>query len=196
MEDPAKEIISVAYQLTATESPDVQKAAVERYMTPDVGFKHPVCSVNPGPNSRESVLGIYQWYRVLSPHIDIGIESVVWDPKQNVLYVEGVQWFKLFFLPIKPAPARLVIRLTLRKKSGLYYISQQEDFYHTEDFAALLLPMSAPFVRFGLTVAGVISNLLAQTANIFGYWRPAGEPDTQVIPSYNPSEAGLYDKED
>jgi len=61
MEDPAREITSVVYQLTATDSPDVQKAAVERYMTSDVGFQHPVCSVKPGPNSREAVLGIYQY---------------------------------------------------------------------------------------------------------------------------------------
>ena len=60
MNDPAKEIVFVVSQLTATDSPDVQKAALERYMTPDVGFRHPVCYVKPGPNSRDQMLGIYQ----------------------------------------------------------------------------------------------------------------------------------------
>ncbi|KDR72910.1 hypothetical protein GALMADRAFT_252251 [Galerina marginata CBS 339.88] len=193
MEDPAKEITSVVYQMAATDSPDVQKSVIEQYMTSDVGFRHPVCSVKPGPNSREAVLGIYQWYRVISPKIDIRTESVVFDPKQNILYLESVQWFKLFFLPVNPAPARLISRLTLRKKNGLYYIAEQEDFYHTEDFAALLLPISAPFIRIGLTLGGVVSNLLARTANTFGYWRPS---EDQATPSHAPSEAGLYDKED
>jgi hypothetical protein len=69
MNDPVREISSVIYQLTATDSPDVQKATLEKYMTADVGFRHPVCEVKPGPNSRDKVLGIYQyaltvyWYR-------------------------------------------------------------------------------------------------------------------------------------
>ncbi|KAH9475234.1 hypothetical protein JR316_0012345 [Psilocybe cubensis] len=196
MEDPIKEITSVVYQLTATDSPNVQKSAVETYMTSDVGFQHPVCSIKPGPNSRDYVLGIYQWYRVLSPHIEIKVESIVFDAKQCLLYLEGIQWFKMFFLPIKPAPARLIIRLTLRKKDGLYYISQQEDFYHPEDFAALLVPVTAPFVRFGLTVGGVVSNILARGANMLGYWRPIGDVEEPGIPSVAPSESGLYDKED
>ncbi|KAF4622633.1 hypothetical protein D9613_009275 [Agrocybe pediades] len=195
MEDPAREITSVVYQLTSTDSPDVQKSAVERYMTSDVGFQHPVCSVKPGPNSREAVLGIYQWYRVLSPHIEAKVESIVFDANLNLLYLEASQKFKLFFLPVKPVPARLIIRLTLRKKNGLYYISQQEDFYHPEDFAALLVPATAPFVRFGLTIGGVASNVLARTASIFGFWAPSVESD-EALPSYTPSETGLYDKDE
>lgn len=66
MENPAKEITSVVQQLTAAESPDVQKAAFEKYMAPDVSFHHPVCAVESGPNSREELLGIYQ-YMVFSP---------------------------------------------------------------------------------------------------------------------------------
>jgi hypothetical protein len=96
MENPVKEIKSVVYQLTATNSPDIQKATLESYMTSDVAFRHPVCSVKSGPNSRDTVLGIYQyvqldfistenvfkqipycrWYRVLSPKIDIQVESI------------------------------------------------------------------------------------------------------------------------
>ncbi|KAF8966142.1 hypothetical protein BDZ97DRAFT_1756841 [Flammula alnicola] len=195
MENPPQEINSVVYQLTATDSPDVQKAAIESYMTSDVAFRHPVCSVESGPNSRNAVLGVYQWYRVLSPRIDIKLESIVFDSTQNLLYLEGVQWFKLFFLPITPAPARLIIRLTLRKQDGLYYISQQEDFYHPEDFAALLLPASAPFVRFGLAAGGIISNLLVRGANLFGYWRPSASTEEAWQPFEAPSEAGLYKDE-
>lgn len=112
---------------------------------------------------------------------------------------------------------RLIIRLTLRRKNELYYISQQEDFYHpevrlsyrftlpshhfylcipfTQDFSALLLPASAPFIRFGLTVGGVVSNILARGANALGYWRPLAEPEREAL-SHAPSESGLYDKDD
>jgi hypothetical protein len=60
MEDPAKEISSIVQQLVATDSPNVQKAALETYMTPDVAFRHPFCAVESEPNSRDSLLGIYQ----------------------------------------------------------------------------------------------------------------------------------------
>ncbi|KAF8197124.1 hypothetical protein BJ912DRAFT_954843 [Pholiota molesta] len=197
MENPVKEIKSVVYQLTATNSPDVQKAALESYMTSDVAFRHPVCSVNSGPNSRDTVLGIYQWYRILSPKIDIQVESIVFDSDQNVIYLEGVQWFKLFILPFKPAPARLIVRLTLRKQEGLFYISEQEDFYHTDDFAALLLPPIAPFIRLALVIAGILSSIFASLAQLFGLWAPspghrAQEVNGHIEPSEAAGEAGLY----
>ncbi|KAF5319214.1 hypothetical protein D9619_008726 [Psilocybe cf. subviscida] len=199
MENPAEEITAIVHKLTATDSPDVQKATIETYMLPTVSFRHPVCSVPAGPNSRYQLLGTYQWYRVLSPHIDINVESVVFDSATNLLYLEAVQWFKLFFLPISPAPARLVIRLQLVHIDGLYYIAEQEDFYHPDDFGALLLPISAPFIRFGLTTAGVVSNVSVRLANLFGYWRPGGTHEQDAggqQQSAAPSEAGLYDKED
>ncbi|KAF8151767.1 hypothetical protein B0H34DRAFT_823324 [Crassisporium funariophilum] len=197
MEDPRKEIATVVLQLTATDSPDVQKATVERYMTSDVSFRHPVCSVASGPNSRHGVLGIYQWYRVLSPNVDLNVESIgkpLFDESKNVLYLEAVQRFRLFFLPIKPAPARLITRITLRKKNGLYYIAEQEDFYHPEDFAALLFPHVAPFVRYGLAAGGMVSNIMYQAASLLGFWSPQF-PAVDADSEPTPSEAGLYDKD-
>ncbi|KAF9524214.1 hypothetical protein CPB83DRAFT_910092 [Crepidotus variabilis] len=191
MNDPEKEISLIVRQLCATDSPDVQKATLEKYMTSDVGFRHPVCEVKPGPNSRDALLGIFQWYRVLSPQVDIEVESVVFDPSKEVLYLEIIQWFKLGLLPLKPAPARLLTRLQLRKQAGLYYIAEQQDFYHTDEFAALLLPISRPFVRICLLAATFASNILVRGANLLGFWTtsiPISEP--------TPSEAGLYDKDD
>ena len=65
MENPEKEITSVVQQLTATDSPDIQKVAFEKYMAPDVSFQHPVCAVASGPNSREELLGIYQYIALI-----------------------------------------------------------------------------------------------------------------------------------
>ncbi|KIM44240.1 hypothetical protein M413DRAFT_443262 [Hebeloma cylindrosporum] len=190
MENPVKEIVSIVQQLVATDSPNVQKAALETYMTPDVAFRHPVCVVESHANSRDTLLGIYQWARVLSPRVEIKVDSIVFDENRRVMYLESVQWFKLFFLPTIASPARLITRLTLREKNGLYYISQQEDFYHPEDFAALLVPAITPVIRKGLNLGTVLSNLFVRGANMLGYWRP------YVNDAYAASDAGLYDNED
>jgi hypothetical protein len=60
MENPEEEIHGVVLLLTSASSPDLQKRTLERYMTPDVAFRHPVCAVESGPRSRKTVLGIYQ----------------------------------------------------------------------------------------------------------------------------------------
>jgi hypothetical protein len=61
MNDPERDISTVVYRLTTANSPDIQKATIEKYMTSDVAFRHPVCQVNSGPNSRNQVLGIFQY---------------------------------------------------------------------------------------------------------------------------------------
>ena len=60
MEDPVKEIGPIIRALTSSNSPDEQKATIERYMTPDISLHHPVVVVKPGPNSRDRVLGVFQ----------------------------------------------------------------------------------------------------------------------------------------
>ncbi|KAF6756619.1 hypothetical protein DFP72DRAFT_893247 [Ephemerocybe angulata] len=162
MEDPKTDISSVILNLTTTESPDTQQETVLKYMTADVSFEHPVCSVRPGPNSRDKVLKIYQWYRVL-------ISQSVFDRERQVMYVEIVQMFKLFFLPVESSAcevrphAVLVTRLELRKIKSLYYISRQEDFYHTIDFARLVLPPIVPLVWFLLTFGAIFSIVATKT---------------------------------
>ena len=61
MQDPTKEISSVVTLITAAVSPDIQSAAFHKYFTSDAGFRHPLCSVSPAPDSRETLLGIYQY---------------------------------------------------------------------------------------------------------------------------------------
>lgn len=79
MEDPAREIGRVIQSLTATPDPNIQKDAVERWVrvewqknialilyvlrfyASNVEFRHPLCTVPSGPNSRDSLLGIYQY---------------------------------------------------------------------------------------------------------------------------------------
>ncbi|KAJ3986513.1 hypothetical protein F5890DRAFT_1503148 [Lentinula detonsa] len=186
MQDPEREIASVALLLTTSDSPDVQKSAFEKYVARDVGFKHPLCYVPPSRNSRETLLGIYQWYRVMSPKIVGKVRSVVYDEGNHTLLLDMVQKFHIRISPFKPAWSRLLVRITLTEINGLYYISFQEDFYHPEDFARLLVPMLAPVILFAQTGASVASNVYANIAQVLGFWRPAGKET--VLP-----DTGLYD---
>ena len=106
---------------------------------------------------------------------------------------------------------RLIIRLTLRKENDLFYIAFQEDFYHTEvssnhviygphlyidlqDFAALLLPLIAPFVKCALGFSGLVSNVLAQGAQILGYWKVTNVESEQA--SFPSQDSHLYEPDD
>lgn len=60
MENPVKDIYKVFNLIDCVHSPDVQKAAIEKYFLQDAGFKYPVFQVEAGPRSREKVLKLYQ----------------------------------------------------------------------------------------------------------------------------------------
>ncbi|PBL00218.1 hypothetical protein ARMGADRAFT_368641 [Armillaria gallica] len=132
MQRPAHEISAVVSLITTAVTPEIQQAGIQRYFTPDAGFRHPLCAVSPGPGSRERVLGIYQWYRVMSPKLEPEVKSVVYDKEQGILILEVVQSFHFRLSPFKPAPSRLVVRLTLKEVDRLYYIAFEEDFYHPD----------------------------------------------------------------
>lgn len=141
-----KDIRHVLRSLTQG-SPSEQHDAVTRYFTPSASFIHPFCRVpsfsdTPVPfsgglslNSRTLILAIYKWYKILSPRIDIEIESTgtssppfprnqetnppppqkkVFDQRANLLYLTAHQTFSLWFLPFYQARAvRLVTVLHL-----------------------------------------------------------------------------------
>jgi hypothetical protein len=68
-----------------------------------------------------------------------------------------------------------MVHLTLRPSDddpNLLVISQHEDFYHPDDFMALLIPPMIPVVQILLRVGTVASNI---NARIFGL---LGEPAT------------------
>ncbi|KAJ8091753.1 hypothetical protein PM082_020988 [Marasmius tenuissimus] len=172
MEDPQAEISNVVSLLTTASSPEIQDATFERYLTPDAGFRHPICRVDPGPSSRDAVLGIYQWYRVMSPTLEMRVENVVFDKENCVMFLEVTQKFHIRLSPLPARWSRLVVRLTLREVNGLYYIAFQEDFYHPDDFCNLMIPPLAPLLRIALTGASVASNAYATIAQVLGFWRP------------------------
>ncbi|KAI0065150.1 hypothetical protein BV25DRAFT_1880829 [Artomyces pyxidatus] len=173
MENPARDIEQVVRLLTTAITPDIQKDAVKKFFTHDAGFRHPIVYVPPGPQSRESILGIFQWYRIISPHIDITVQNISYDADKKTLFLDLTQKFHLWWSPFSPAPARLLTRLTLRKENDLHYIALQEDFYHTDDFMALLVPPLCIPIRLALRTGAVVSNLAARTTQVlFTTWLP------------------------
>ncbi|KZP22917.1 hypothetical protein FIBSPDRAFT_824076 [Athelia psychrophila] len=176
MQDPRAELPKIISILTTTSSPALQRETLRQFYTADASFAHPLCRVAPGPSSRERILGVYQWYRVLGPVDKVEIVEVSWDqhpgghPEDGTAYVQVVQWFKIRLSPFPAVPARLTVRLTLREEGGLYYIASQEDFYHPADLAALFVPPIIPLITLALSAAGVVSNVGARVAALAGFW--------------------------
>ncbi|KAE9394962.1 hypothetical protein BT96DRAFT_923202 [Gymnopus androsaceus JB14] len=187
MQDPEREITAVVLSLITAETPDIQLEAFKKYVASDVGFKHPLCYVPPSRDSREILLGIYQWYRIMSPKIVAEIHSVVYDKENHIILLDVSQIFHLRFSPFKPAWSRLLVRITLKEINGLYYISFQEDFYHVEDFARLLVPMLAPVIRFAQVGASIGSNVCDKIGQTLGFWRPMTRREASL------PDSGLYD---
>lgn len=80
----AQEIASVIDTLTKG-TPQQQEDALNTYFLPNASFIHPFCRVpsfSQGSiplardlDSRWLILGIYRWYRTLSPRIDLTVDS-------------------------------------------------------------------------------------------------------------------------
>jgi hypothetical protein len=72
---PVEEIPAVIHLLTQS-PPSLQRATIEKYFTPDAAFSHPFCRTWSGPNSRWLVEATYRWYKIMSPRIDLTVQSV------------------------------------------------------------------------------------------------------------------------
>ncbi|PNP82279.1 hypothetical protein FNYG_04468 [Fusarium nygamai] len=174
MEHPVKEISGVIKLLTQG-SPDVQESTLREYFLPNASFSHPYCRVPSiskgqiplagGLESIQLILAIYRWYRTLSPHIDLKVDSAAFDQKSGLLYVSIRQTFALWFIPLYKAPVKLVSVLQLtqlspesssedegledskpRRQNPRYYIASQEDLYPVNDCIQFLCPGLGPFL--------------------------------------------------
>jgi len=174
MENPRDEIAAAVKLLTTAETPEIQLAAIEKYFAPDAGFNHPICKVKRGPNSRNQILGIYQWYRTMSPRLELDIEDVAYNESSGKVYLNITQKFRIFASPFSPAPAKLLVQLTLTRShiSGLYVIAQQDDFYQLEEVTNLVFPPITALVIRAKQLGTFFSNLNTFVFQLFGFWRP------------------------
>ncbi|KAE8393480.1 hypothetical protein BDV23DRAFT_149263 [Aspergillus alliaceus] len=112
MEDPVSEIPTVIQHLTQS-PPALQSQTIDQFFTPNASFVHPFCRVQHFRGSRWVIRKIYQWYKVMSPRIEMNIHSVAYDPKTLTLYVTMSQIFTIWIVPFHVAPVKMTIVLDL-----------------------------------------------------------------------------------
>ncbi|PSN64709.1 hypothetical protein BS50DRAFT_602288 [Corynespora cassiicola Philippines] len=135
MENPVKEISGVIHLLTQS-PPSQQRETIETYFTPNASFTHPFCRTGSWQNSRFLIHSIYRWYKIMSPRIDITVQSVAFDKPNLLLYVTLHQTFRIWALPLYAAPVSLTTVLTLERHppDHKYYIAAQNDLYQVDQF--------------------------------------------------------------
>jgi hypothetical protein len=130
-------------------------------------------SVKPATNSREGILGIFQWYRVLSGYIELYFDNISYDAEKSILFLDISHVFHMRYSPFQPARTRQLTRLTLHKEGARYYIAYQEDFFHPDDFFAMIVPPLFKPVNLILRIGGFACGLSARIAQaVLGVWSP------------------------
>lgn len=76
---PVKEIPGIIHLLTQS-PPSIQEETIETYFTADASFTHPFCRTGSRDNSRWLIWKIYRWYKIMSPRIDMHVQSVGTSP--------------------------------------------------------------------------------------------------------------------
>ncbi|KAI8939015.1 hypothetical protein NX059_004858 [Plenodomus lindquistii] len=175
MDDPVAEIPHVIHLLTQS-PPSIQRDAIEKYFTPNASFTHPFVRTGSWSHSRVLIQCIYRWYKIMSPRVEITVQSVAYDPKAQKLYIQIFQIFRIWVIPFYYAPVSLTTVLDLTyipnsnsnsnpnpnpnpnpqstassSSKGKYYITSQNDLYQTNQFVKFVLPGVSVFVvLFGL----------------------------------------------
>ncbi|KAG2414808.1 hypothetical protein HFD88_005996 [Aspergillus terreus] len=156
MENPEAEIGGVILNLTQG-TPLIQARTIDEYFTSNAVFVHPFCRTWDIEGGRWFVKEIYRWYKIMSPHIEIEINSVAYDEQHLKIYANISQVFSIWAIPFHSSPVTLttVLDLVPRTKEApqgvdgqdaqktLYYITKQEDFYQTSEFVKFLTPSAA-----------------------------------------------------
>ncbi|KAJ5156869.1 hypothetical protein N7492_009672, partial [Penicillium capsulatum] len=143
--------IPVVIRLLTQSRPSVQTEALNRFFTRNAAFVHPFCRVPSFEGSRYYVGKIFQWYKIMSPRIEIEIHSVAFDKEHLKLYIHMSQIFSIWIVPFHVAPVTLTTVLDLTTDSALsdtlangdhtrYYITKQEDLYQSSEFVKFILP--------------------------------------------------------
>ncbi|KAH8724403.1 hypothetical protein GQ44DRAFT_617971, partial [Phaeosphaeriaceae sp. PMI808] len=138
-----EEIPGVIHLLTQA-PPSIQLETIETYFTPDASFIHPFCRTGNWSHSLWLMAGIYRWYKIMSPRIDLQVKSVAFDQSNLILYVQIFQVFRIWFIPFYCAPVDLTTVIQLRRNDGddKYYIYEQNDLYQVDQFVKFLVPGS------------------------------------------------------
>ncbi|KAK5117787.1 hypothetical protein LTR85_008762 [Meristemomyces frigidus] len=164
MDDPIQDCHSVVHTLTSG-SPKEQEEAINTYFTPDASFTHPFCRTGSFANSRLLIHSIFRWYKIMSPKIDLKINSVAFDETNLILYINISQVFAIWFIPFHRSPVTLttMLHLTRPPNSRKYYITSQNDLYQVDQFVRFFAPWGVgdAFVLFWNFWATIFCTILA-----------------------------------
>ncbi|KAG0692976.1 hypothetical protein DFH29DRAFT_839440 [Suillus ampliporus] len=150
MQKPQRDLPKVLLALTTAHNPADLRAAVNKFYTHDASLHHPLSIVEHGENSKQDILGVYEWYRIVSPNTTSNVTVALYDSKSKTTIAHVTQQFNVRISPFKAAPSRYIIRLELKEHGGLYYIYSEEISVHPTDLMNSLLPPLTPVVRLAL----------------------------------------------
>ncbi|KAK4546282.1 hypothetical protein LTR36_001959 [Oleoguttula mirabilis] len=141
MDDPIQDCHSVVHTLCQG-SPKEQEEAINTYFTPNASFTHPFCRTSSFDGSRLLIHSIFRWYKIMSPKIDLKINSVAFDEVNLILYINISQVFAIWFVPFHRSPVTLttMLHLTQPPNSRKYYIKSQNDLYQVDQFVRFFAP--------------------------------------------------------
>ncbi|KAF8530076.1 hypothetical protein BU17DRAFT_59853 [Hysterangium stoloniferum] len=158
MQDPQRDLIEVIRLVEISNSPSALRDVFNKYFVNDLLLDHPIVKVLPAANSKEIVLGIFTWYRMMSPVVELKVDDLCMTPQilgmrllddsvhsiqphthesicqpdtryEKAPLFDGTCIFCK--LPFRPdgAIVRMLLELSLVRRDDLYYIKRQEDFY-------------------------------------------------------------------
>ncbi|OTA01379.1 hypothetical protein A9Z42_0016780 [Trichoderma parareesei] len=150
-----QEIAGVINALTKG-TPKQQQDTLNTYFLSNASFIHPFCrvpSISRGAvplardlDSRWLILGIYRWYRTLSPKISLTVDSSVFDHHNNTLYVSIRQTFSIWFIPLHSSRVKLlsVLRLVQGSSSEPGQLSPPPKYTTADGRAAVSSALAGP----------------------------------------------------
>jgi hypothetical protein len=164
MDNPEKEIRAIVHRLTQG-SPEQQESAINTYFTADAILIHPFCRTGSFEGSRYLIKQIYKWYKIMSPRIELNVNSIgeyaaaagvvesrtispkahtrtAYDKENMLLYVTISQIFAIWFIPFHRSEVTLtsVLQLVHKPGSRKYFIQSQNDLYSVDQFFQFFLP--------------------------------------------------------
>ena len=146
----------------------------------------------------------------MSPKVSVEVTQTTYNEEDKVVFLDITQLFHIRFSPFRPMPARyvclslfrtstspngselsrLIVRMALRSEPSpvdpsktVYFISEHEDFYQPDDFAALLIPPLVLLVRLLHMLAMWSVALNVKIFQAFGFW------------TFDDEEAGAHEEE-
>ncbi|KAJ3556536.1 hypothetical protein NPX13_g10113 [Xylaria arbuscula] len=227
MDDPEREIKHVIKTLTEGTREEQQKT-LNKYFLPDAFFVHPFCRVPsfklsklhvPFTNyqfeveSRSLILLIYQWYKIMSPKIELKVLSTSFDKQNGLLYATIRQTFTIWLVPFSlwQANVQLVCLLNLErlavdinnqplldqsasysgKQEKLYFIRGQQDHYQVNEFLKFIAPWGASPLYY---LWQLFATLLSAIGVLF-LWPVTSIYETYVVPRRNRQKTQNKDQE-